>query len=312
MTMTIAQPTVVLDTAPVTDLANAIANRAMLVDLTIHQWTAVTRDRGAEKVVADHHQTAEDDGRYLKKLGTGSRAGKVLLAIRAKVRQLDGEHRRRTSPWRDGGTRILTSTGYFDYVATIRRLTAEYDALCDEFEPLYPSLIDEDRIRLKGLFVAADYPSPSRIRSKFHVTYHVAPVPQAGHLMIDLPRDELEKAMALVDASVAAGVAGAMADAAKRVQVVVGRMVERLTAYNDTGDKVVGVFRDSLTENVARLVEVLPSLNVAADPDFDAVVDRMRTDLLRYDPVALREDPEARKSTADAALEIIKAMSDFV
>lgn len=289
-----------------------VTTRAMLVDLSIHQWTGVKRDRSAERVVAKHHNTQEDAGHYLKRLGKDTEGGKLFKQMRAKTIELAEEHRRRTAPWHDGGTRILSSAGYFDYVRTITTIIGEYDELADAFELAYPGMIEEDRARLNGMFNANDYPHPSRIRSKFGASYRISTLPTAGDFRVEMSQDEYARVCTHITDALQEGLRGAMKEPWARTKKAVVHMVERLTAYDDRGDKVTGNFHGTLVDNVRELVEILPTLNVVGDAALDAVIAEMRDKLCRFDAVTLKEDPEAREVTARAAQDILDTMSAFV
>ena len=57
------------------------------------------------------------------------------------------------------------------------------------------------------------------------------------------------------------------------------------------------------------LVDVLERLNVTGDPDLDAMRDRVRRELAVHEAATLRADGDVRAATADAAADIMAAMS---
>jgi hypothetical protein len=85
-------------------------------------------------------------------------------------------------------------------------------------------------------------------------------------------------------------------------------MSERLRAYNGTKE---GSFRDSLVDNVRDLVDLLPRLNVTADPVLDNTAQKMRDMLCAYDAQLLREDTNLRHTVAKSADEILSAMAGY-
>ncbi|MDE3075896.1 MAG: hypothetical protein KGJ86_10755, partial [Chloroflexota bacterium] len=151
----------------------SITERAMLVDLTIKQWTAAKHDRKVSQEVAQLHDSDASMGRYHKLL-IGREALERLRQIATAAGQ---EHRRRTLPWLDNGARILSAEGYFGYTEVMRRFEGEWEAAVDSFAREYPTYIDEGRRRLNGLFRPEDYPSAHCIRDRFSFGYNVFPLP---------------------------------------------------------------------------------------------------------------------------------------
>jgi hypothetical protein len=75
-----------------------------------------------------------------------------------------------------------------------------------------------------------------------------------------------------------------------------------------TEEGVKNPFRDSVVTNLVKLVDVLPKLNVTADPELERLATEVRASLL-VDPQELRKSESVRNETAKAAIAISARMS---
>jgi hypothetical protein len=70
-------------------------------------------------------------------------------------------------------------------------------------------------------------------------------------------------------------------------------------------------FRDSVVTNLVRLVDVLPKLNVTADPELERLAAEVRASLL-IDPQELRKSESTRTETAAVAAAIATRMAAYM
>jgi hypothetical protein len=291
-----------------TTATNSITERAMLVGLNIQQWLGAKHDKKVTQEVARTHNSDASMGRYRKMLV----AKESLERLRQITSAARHEHYHRTLPWCDGGARILSSTGYFDYAAKMREFQLEWDAAVAVFVAEYPQFVEAARGRLNGLFNEADYPSPSKMRRKFSFAFNVLPMPVAEDFRVQLGDAETARVRSEIEDSFNESMRLAMADVWERVREVVGKMAERLRAYTVTNDGVANPFRDTIVTNIRELLEMLPSLNITEDPKLAQFATRISAELCKYDADELRENDGARERTAQAAEAILEQMGDFV
>jgi hypothetical protein len=93
------------------------------------------------------------------------------------------------------------------------------------------------------------------------------------------------------------------ADLYRRLAAVVSRMATTLSEP----DKI---FRDSLVGNIRDLCNLLPSLNIAADPGLDSLNRDIERRLASLDPGLLRIDPAVRQAAAVDAAALLDTISD--
>src|SRR5581483_11081703 len=285
----------------------SITERAMLVDLTIKQWTAAKHDRKVSHEVAELHGSDASMGRYHKLL-IGREALEQLRQIATAAGQ---EHRRRTLPWLDNGARILGADGYFAYSEAMRGFESQWEPALDTFVRDYPAYMDEARQKLNGLYRADDYPPAHCVRDRFSFGYNVFPLPSQDDFRVQLGDAETARVQASIEDQVNQALDAAMKDVWVRIRDVVGHMAERLRTYTVSADGVSGAFRDSLVQNVRDLVDILPSLNLRSNPAIAEFTEQMKAELCAYSPQTLRSSKCARERTAAAAEDILSRVRAF-
>lgn len=287
-----------------------LSEKAVLVNLSISQWTARKEDKKVSREVeAQYH--AHDAGRYSKVLIAQEEIQK-LSSIANEARTF---HYENTLPWNDDGTRILPTANYLTYTRKIQELKSKFESAVSTFLDAYPDLVTEAQNRLNGLFNAADYPPIEKITRKFDLTVKVNPMPDSADFRVSLQSDDLEAIRGDLDQRIKENTQQAIGDLWKRLYSGVEHMAETL---NDPEAK----FRDSLVKNLIDLCELLPRLNLTDDPDLERMRKEIEARLTGHDPEALRPKnaktpmeesarKEARKQTAEEASKILKDMEAY-
>jgi len=278
-----------------------ITKKAMLVRLSISQWSARRFDfKATHKVIAEYG-AKEDAGRF-NKLLIDHDAVKRYQKAANEAREF---HYTNTLPWGDDNARILPSTNYLAYTQKMRELRSTFENSVDEFVEAYPTLIEKAKADLNGLFSFADYPDQHSLREKFRFAVRVSPVPASNDFRVLLADDEVNRIKSDIETTIKESIAGAMKDAWERLIWVVGNVAERL-------GKVDAVFRNSLIDNMAKLCDILPKLNLTDDPKMTQIIKEVKEVLVPLDPDELRESKVIRKKAADRAQDILKRMSAYV
>ena len=283
-----------------------IAERAMLVSVNLSVFNAIKTDAKVTREVADAHNTTTDAGQYKKNL----LAKEALEPIKKLAGEIRTEHYRRTLPWGDDGSRILTGAGYWQYAEWMREREADWSPLVEAFLQAWPSYVEDARTRLNGLFNPADYPDTRELRRRFSFRWTVRPVPTAGDFRVELGAAEVDAIRQQITDGLNATVQTAMADVWDRIKTVVSAMADRLRAY-DPNKPGAAPFRDSLVSNISELLDVLPSLNLTNDPNVSAFASQMR-DLCAFDAQTLRDNRFTRQDVAAQAEAMLNQMRQFI
>jgi hypothetical protein len=277
-----------------------LSDRALLVQLSISQWTARKYDKKVTQDVASSHGVSTSAGRYNKVLlpmnDLLDRVHKKSTLIRTKFYE-------NTLPWGIEGTMMLPSANYLKFVTEFRKEKGEWQYLVDDFERHYPQLkLDAQRL-LNGMYNDADYPSEGEIGRKFKMDMAIFPVP-ATDFRVSIASDELTRIQQDVEARVKDAQQQAMQEVWNRLYERVKNMAEKLADPK-------AIFRDTLVDNLRDQCDMLTRLNFTDDPNLEALRSEVEANLLKH-PDALRNDPDLRRDKAAEAKAIMDKMSVFM
>jgi len=291
-------------------MTSLLSERAMLVRLSIKQFSARKLDKRISREVNDQHAAAPDVARVNKRL----LAKEALAEIAGIANAARAAHYEHTSPWLDDGARVLSAIAFPTYSAKMQAFRLDFEAAVAKFVQAYPDLREAAKTDMGDLFDEADYPDALDIEKRFEFRGAIYPFPEGSDFRVDLAEGQTADIRAELAEAAQATVRMATLDAWQRVHEVAARMKERLTAYTPGGDgiKATGTFHDTLVSNVAELADILPGLNLAQDPALDAMARRLREDLASVDADTLRADPIIRADTAAAADAILRHVNDYL
>ena len=277
-----------------------LSDRALLVQLSISQWTARKYDKKVTQDVASSHGVSTSAGRYNKVLlpmnDLLDRVHKKSTLIRTKFYE-------NTLPWGIEGTMMLPSANYLKFVTEFRKEKGEWQYLVDDFERHYPQLKLDAQPLLNGMYNDADYPSEGEIGRKFKMDMAIFPVP-ATDFRVSIASDELTRIQQDVEARVKDAQQQAMQEVWNRLYERVKNMAEKLADPK-------AIFRDTLVDNLRDQCDMLTRLNFTDDPNLEALRSEVEANLLKH-PDALRNDPDLRRDKAAEAKAIMDKMSVFM
>ena len=296
-------------------LVQPLQHRAMNAHLSIECPSFQKTDRKLARKVAEDTGGDAAMHRHTRLL----LAKGALAEIQSVINEARTFHREHTSPWEDGGLRILSSMMYPVYMPKMNEFKARFDAAADKFEPVYPALMEQAKPLLGDAWNEADYPHPLRIRSRFSFGVRLANMPASDDFRCpDIGADEEERIRRDLDERNKAALDGVVRDLWTQMNEHVTHMVDRLVAYEEREDRRgkdeadlsdrTGFFRDTLVTNLRDLVERLPMLNLTGDPQIEQMRQRMIATLCVHDPEDLRKSPLTRRHVLDQAKVIQSAV----
>lgn len=284
-----------------TTIANTqIHSRALLVWLTIRQWSARKYDKKISNDVNTQLQASSNAGRYNKLLLPGDHPSyKELTTLMSSIRLQSYEH---SLAWSDEGWRLLPTANYMPYTAWYRDRASAVATALDAFLSDYPTMKADARRLLGQAYKDEDYPSTMDLRSRFGLDVKYSPLPAVGDVRVDLADDQIATIEQQIQASTAAAVQIAMKDAWQRLYDVVAKISDRLSTPD-------AIFRDSLISNAREICSSLQRLNVTNDQQLESMRVRVLENLTAFDPDILRDTPRVRRNVAAEADKIMSAMS---
>ncbi len=291
-------------------VSNSLASRAIIVNLTISQWTGRRLDRKVTQEVNTTHGAQSDAGRYNKQL----LPKEALEGIQKVVSATRTDFYLRTLPWGDSGQRIMAADAYMAHAAWFRTQKTSFEVEVDKFLQAFPSYVQAAEKRLGSMFQMGDYPSEEEIRKRFGMFMNICNAPSSDDFRVAMSQAQADHIRAEIEKTVTASTKSAVQDVYRRVHEVAARMVDRLDAYKPAegkGKRAEGVFRDSLVGNVRDLIAILPALNITGDPELAKLTVALQP-LAKHDADVLRINDRVREETKASAQAILDQMSEFV
>ena len=271
-------------------------DRALLVSLSISQWTARKLDKKATKEVADNNRASTSAGRYNKSLLP---LNDQLAHVHQKTGVIRDKFAKNTLPWG-----ILPSANYLQFMQDFRKEKSEWQYLVQNFLDNYDYLVAEAKRWLGDLYDEKDYPSKESITNKFNMDMAILPVP-SNDFRVELSSDELTRIQEELESRMTTVQQEAMSDCWHRLYKHVEHITEKLADPK-------GIFRDSMIDNAVETCDLLTRLNIAEDPNLEAMRQAVESKLLGHHPDSLRNDPDLRQDAAEEARKIMDAMSVFM
>lgn len=276
-------------------------DRALLVQLSISQWTARKYDKRVTKQVADSNNTTMSAGRYNKSLLP---MNDLLDQVHKKATHIRTKFYANTLPWGIEGTQMLPTANYLNFMTEFRKEKSEWQTLVYNFVNNYETLKADAQRILGNLYDPSDYPLVGEIGDKFHMDMAVFPVP-SNDFRVSIADAELTAIQKDVERRVQEAQGKAMQEVWRRLYDRVKHMADKLADPK-------AIFRDSMIENAREICALLPRLNVADDPDLEALRQEVEMGIANHHPDALRNDPDLRRDTAAEAKAIMDKMSVFM
>ena len=258
----------------------SISEKAMLVSLSIKQWSARKYDRKITEEVNQVHN-AKDAGRFNKLLIEKTRLSPIVNAANA-IRIF---HYNNTLAWADEGDRLLPVANFFEYSTKINALKDDFERVVRDFVDDYHLIVAEAQHSLNGLFNPMDYPRD--IADRFAVRFSFMPVPDSNDFRINISKEELDQMKVTMNAEVFNRLDNATSNLKSKIKEQLLYMRDKLADPN-------GIFRDSLFANLESLIELTPKLNVTDDVNINNLIIGMRE--INEDPQSVRDNAELRTS----------------
>lgn len=278
-----------------------LSDKALLVQLSISQWTARKYDKRATEQVASANNAVNAAGRYNKSLLP---MNDFLSNVHQKSTAIRKKYYANTLPWGIDGAQILPSANYLAFMTEFRKEKYEWQMIVNQFLTEYESLKYDAQRVLGSLYNDADYPTKDEIATKFNLDMAIFPVP-SNDFRVEIADEELARIQTDVEARVQDAAKSAMDEAWNRLHERVKNMAEKLA-------DPAAVFRDTLVENTREICSVLSRLNFTDDPNLEAMRSEVEQSLTKHHPDALRNDPDLRRDKAAEAKALMDKMGAFM
>jgi len=272
-------------------MIDTIASKVLVVRPTMSMVGKSVTDEHITSEVQSEHSIGRDGGAWVKKLYP-SKDGKPspLAAIQSIVTQARKFHAMQTL--RSSFGDLLPSVAYSDYNARMEDYRRKFDDEADYFALRFPQILHDCAEVLNGTFDRANYPSEHSVRSRFSFTLATAPLPRSSDMLVKYLGEEQTAA---VQANLARQVEIAATNGVKQAME---RVLTQVAHITDVLTRPSTKIYDSLIENLAELLKLVPAFNLTNDPQLASLVQRCQSDLL-VAPDILRESAVNRTIIAN-------------
>lgn len=282
----------------------SIANSAVLVRLNISVWGASKRNKDLENEVAANKNADPRAMRMYDNLMVGSTGHKDIQLHAAKSRLW---HNTMTLPWDERGYRICPTSIFLDYKSQHNLKKATFDNMVSKFERKYESYRDIAKEYRGDVFNEEDYPPVHEVMGKFAWNFVVAPVPESGHLCIDLPAQEMEELKASCDAEVERKVAEAAKENEKRLLKELQGISAKCTDTGNDEDDDKKRWHDTFVTNPLQLCRMLKHMNLTNDPKVEEARQRLEDIMVGKTKDMFKDSPTVRKEVKEEVDSIINS-----
>lgn len=242
----------------------------LMYSLYAPTWTARKLDKKATAQVKEANgvQESVDAGNFNKLILPDC---DELKAITAHIGSVRNGFYLRTAPWGEArGVRAGKAEHHMDLMSWFGDRHAELWPLVKAFGAAYQRLVAKAEYDMHGMFNYEDYPSWEMIERKFDLRLSTQPLPNVKDIRVltEIPEhvrkaieDSIKKDMSDVYAS-------SIIESFTQLLGPVRHMANQLRAYQDGTTKKIFA---SLTDNVRIMAESARRLNIARDPQIEAL-----------------------------------------
>lgn len=281
---------------------SVIANSAVLVRLNISVWGASKRNKDLENEVARGKNADPKAMRMYDNLMVGSTGHKDVQKHAANVRLW---HTNMTLPWDERGYRLCPTSLFLDYKSQHNLKKAAFDSMLDTFRVKYFSYRETARQYRGDMFNESDYPPVAEVMSKFAWNFVVAPVPESGHLCIDLPEQEMQELRQSCDEEVERKVAEAAKENEKRLLKELQGISAKCTDTGDDDEDDKKRWHDTFVTNPIDLCRMLKHMNLSNDLKVEEARQRLEDVMAGKTKEMFKDSPTIRQEVKDEVDSII-------
>lgn len=291
------------------NIETILEKKCMLVTFSASMYTGRKKDKAAAATVSEKYGNEVELGSFVKQ----SIPAEYLKAIQSNINDFRVFLYFNTLPWTHKGDLLLSTDLYKKVMDKQRECFLNHEKLVAEFIENYENYKVDAETRLNGLFNPADYPSLSKVKSKFSWSIDFQSIQSAKNFKVDLAENEVNEIAAKIAMNNSAAVKNAMANVWQRVFDSIKALSEKMkeNRTDKTGADVSPIFRNSIIENIKELIDILPGLNITNDPALAAAAADLSRDIASLNPDVLRENKELRKETAEKADAILNKIGNL-
>lgn len=288
-----------------------LANRGLLVSLTLGLFDPKKRDKTRTKEIADRNGASATMFSVSKRLFP-EQAAEAIRNHDAATRSFFMDN---TSPFADG-LRLLDIRNFDSFMGTqpgsrgLRQMKSERELLVSNYRRQYSEFVEQSRNLLGDTFDGSQYPDADKAVSKFTFELETLPVPESGHLAFTLAGEEMASLRRHFEERESRATETAVIDMIAKLSEPLCRFATRVQFNGAAADGV-----RALWDDLRSICDRIPRINITDDQRVLALRDALRTEILdkfQVDAVIgdeeIRDDAQAK--TRDLLVRIQSELQD--
>lgn len=297
------------------DLSSYLSERVLLVDMTIRRWSAMSNDQVATAHVHCQYNMQGRAGRFVKNRLPQNPV--EFRKVQSVLSAASVQHRLITSPWFDGGQRMLPRDLFDRYAHMVSTAREDLREATGALADAWPRIVSEAVDKLGARGDPSEYPDASVIAACFSIDVQRMPLPSAQDFRAAITDDQRNLLALEYEQQVRARLEEAKRDRYERLQKAVATFAGRVSRIGSIDDDKEGrqrapTVRNTIATIVRDAATLVRSLNVEGDDDIERACAEMLDMFGTIDADAVRHDEAYRKKLKDEADVIVDILSAYM
>jgi hypothetical protein len=277
-----------------TSAAFNLVDNALLIRMTIRQWSGKSKDLELASVAAHMHGAVTD--------AVDTYTAALEKIDREPIAQVVNEARnwmaQNTHQW-DAGSRIVLTTDYERVRSKLDSLKAQFYERVNEFLNRRDELARKAEQRLGSLFKG--FPERYELEGRYEFTITRLTLARTDDIRL---RHVDGEAIKEIEREMERQYGEKVSEATRNL---IGRLRIVLSNFSEAMGKSNTKWHDTIVSNVTDLLAIVPALNLGGDPSINALARRIGEDF-RYSAEELRSNPELRAEAQQKVASIADAI----
>jgi hypothetical protein len=287
-----------------------VSTSAMLVELSVSQWSGRKTDKRASEDINTRSGADRDVASVTKNILGNCDELKAIGKLVGQVR--NNYHYPMTLPWSDTGLRLIPTAHYFEYTKSMDGFKQEFDDLVNTFVDKYEWEVSLAQAKLGSLFDPADYPSVESVRNKFAFNVSFMPVPEAGDFRVDIAHEQKDALAGHYHSFYQRQLKAAMDKVWNDTYTTLKHISDKLDWESDPSVERKRIFASTI-DNLMHMVRMLETCNFTNDPEMSRMQRQLAVAFNGVTADSLKNNTSLRLQTkrdVDAAIKSLPSL-DF-
>lgn len=278
----------------------SLTSKAMLAKVHCSIIGQKKKDIEATDKSNSYLQTSANAGHYQK---TRISRENIIDVIRARDAATK-LHRKMTTPFTSDGWGLISADLVMDYSKEMGGFKTQFEAAVVDVVNRWDAIVAFEQKKLGPIFKRSEYPDKSQVADYFGFDHELKPVPDEGHIVIDLEAEVLHDLRKKLRKKNEENLKRSITDMWHRLFEPVNNMAD--ICLNDK--KVFG----SLIEKIEEIVTIIPSLNIIDDPNIKSMADEIKNRLLIHTTGQIRDDRQLKQKIGKEADDLAQKVKGFM